>query len=129
MADKHPESITDLLDSLRRLRIDQPKAVRSSTHIYPARLFSKADHDAQAESSSQGAKRERDRHITSWKMTEHMYFQSNNPFPTLARGLFTEEVQEGDPKPEGVRVGGDRIVARGYDKFFNIDEVAWTEVS
>jgi len=51
-------------------------------------------------------------------MTEHMYFQSNNNFPTLARGLFTEEVD-----------GEERIVARGYDKFFNTDEVAWSYVS
>jgi tRNA ligase len=51
-------------------------------------------------------------------MTEHMYFKANNKFPTLARGLFTEEVD-----------GQERIVARGYDKFFNTDETAWTNVS
>lgn len=65
-------------------------------------------------------------------MTEHMYFNANNPFPTLARGLFTEEVEDGDDIPPGVSGSGqgrDRIVARGYDKFFNIDEVEWTSVS
>jgi tRNA ligase len=89
-------------------------------------------------------------------------------FPTLARGLFTEELEEGDEVPPGMEgvegrevtevkgedkegaegTGGDvredsdegggpakkrkireRIVARGYDKFFNIDEVPWTYVS
>lgn len=108
-------------------------------------------------------------------MTEHMYFKSRNIFPTLARGLFTEEIEEEDEVPpslvgdEGreiweeiadVDVLGEesegtvaaahpsvnpaesqpkkmkktgvvreRIVARGYDKFFNIDEVPWTNVS
>lgn len=51
-------------------------------------------------------------------MTEHMYFNADNRFPTLARGLFTEELE-----------GQERIVARGYDKFFNTDETAWTSVS
>jgi tRNA ligase len=65
-------------------------------------------------------------------MTEHMYFNASNPFPTLARGLFTEELEEGSLLPPSVkRIQGmqDRIVARGYDKFFNIDEVEWTNVS
>lgn len=95
-------------------------------------------------------------------MTEHMYFKSRNIFPTLARGLFTEEIEEGDEVPPGlagvelrdiveegseedeteegaegggpcakprVRIVKERIVARGYDKFFNIEEVPWTFVS
>ncbi|TIB29856.1 hypothetical protein E3P86_03600 [Wallemia ichthyophaga] len=49
--------------------------------------------------------------ITSWKMNEHQYAKSPSPFPTLARGLFTQ---------------GERIIVRGYDKFFNVDEVPWT---
>ncbi|WVF68898.1 hypothetical protein IAT40_003671 [Kwoniella sp. CBS 6097] len=129
-SDKHPESVPALLSSLRQLRDTNPKAVRANVHIYPASLYAN-----NGESSSAGL---RDRKITSWKMTEHMYFNAQNPFPTLARGLFTEEVEEGDPIPEEVlRLIGaegegrpkDRIVARGYDKFFNIDEVAWTEWS
>ncbi|KZO94493.1 hypothetical protein CALVIDRAFT_546271 [Calocera viscosa TUFC12733] len=81
--------------------------------------------------------------ITSWKMTEHLYRQSPCPFPTLARGMFTTWTSEsGNPEPLvnggkrnwGVRVheekGGQwRIVARGYDKFFNVGEVGWTEWS
>ncbi|WVQ96418.1 hypothetical protein IAU59_003523 [Kwoniella sp. CBS 9459] len=130
-ADKHPESVPALLASLRHLRDTNPKAVRANVHIYPASLYAN-----NGESSSAAL---RVREITSWKMTEHMYFNAQNPFPTLARGLFTEEVQEGDPIPEEVlrpAVAGDegdrpkdRIVARGYDKFFNTDEVAWTEWS
>lgn len=65
--------------------------------------------------------------IRSWKMLEHKYYDVPSPFPTLARGLFTTEVDEGRRFP-----GKDkehRIVVRGYDKFFNIGEVPWTSVS
>lgn len=67
-------------------------------------------------------------------MTEHMYFKKDNGFPTLARGLFTERVASVDEVPPAAReTCGDkpeeRIVARGYDKFFNTDEMAWTSVS
>lgn len=71
-------------------------------------------------------------------MTEHMYFKKSLVFPTLARGLFTEEVLEGDPVPpletcshqseSNPDAPNERIVLRGYDKFFNIGEVSWTEV-
>jgi hypothetical protein len=60
--------------------------------------------------------------VESWKMDEWKYYDIPSPFPTLARGLFsTEEKGEG----EGPRY---RIIARGYDKFFNIGEVPWTNV-
>jgi tRNA ligase len=60
--------------------------------------------------------------VESWKMNESNYYDIPSPFPTLARGLFSvEEKGEG----EGSRC---RIVARGYDKFFNIGEVPWTNV-
>lgn len=71
-------------------------------------------------------------------MTEHMYFNASNQFPTLARGLFTEVVEEGEGVPEEAKrcegkwekgQARQRIVARGYDKFFNINEVDWTDVS
>jgi tRNA ligase len=52
--------------------------------------------------------------VRSWKMNEFKYYDIPSPFPTYARGLFTI---------------GDRIVVRGYDKFFNIGEVPWTQVS
>lgn len=52
--------------------------------------------------------------ITSWKMQDYAYKRDPCPYPTRARGLFTS--------------GADRIVARAYDKFFNVDEVSWTKV-
>lgn len=111
-SNKHPASVPELLESLRNLREEDPKAVRSTVHLYPASLY---DHDA---SDAEGSTSAETRRITSWKMTEHMYFKANNKFPTLARGLFSEELD-----------GDERIVARGYDKFFNTDEIAWTSVS
>lgn len=58
-----------------------------------------------------------ERVLTSWRMQDHAYQKDPCPFPTRARGLFTE-VYEGQP----------RIVTRGYDKFFNVGEVSWTKV-
>ena len=141
---KHPASTSSLLASLHHLLETNAKAVRSTVHHYPASLY--ACDDAQnagpsslpAENLSGMAPRARNRRITSWKMTEHMYRRHDNPFPTLARGLFTEEIEEGDEVPgQALAVEGnwgkdqsrERIVARGYDKFFNIGEVEWTEVS
>lgn len=62
--------------------------------------------------------------ITSWRMDEHKYNKVPCPFPTLARGLFTAKVGE-----EGEDEVVHKIVVRGYDKFFNIGEVGWTQVS
>jgi tRNA ligase len=62
--------------------------------------------------------------LTSWKMADYAYKREPCPFPTRARGLFTEKIaEEKDEQPEEYR-----IVARGYDKFFNIGEVSWTHV-
>ncbi|SCV69176.1 BQ2448_2196 [Microbotryum intermedium] len=63
-------------------------------------------------------------HITSWKMADYAYKRDPCPFPTRARGLFTEKAD-----PSSTSGGGEqyRIVARGYDKFFNVGEVSWTE--
>jgi tRNA ligase len=58
--------------------------------------------------------------VESWKMNEWKYYDIPSPFPTLARGLFSVEEEGEDPRY--------RIVARGYDKFFNIGEVPWTNV-
>lgn len=63
------------------------------------------------------------RTLTSWKMADYAYKREPCPFPTRARGLFTERV-EGDKGEEEYR-----IIARGYDKFFNVNEVSWTHVS
>ena len=50
---------------------------------------------------------------------------------TLARGLFTAAEDYGFPSKAPSSKGKKkvRMVARGYDKFFNIGEVDWTEVS
>ncbi|KAJ1830022.1 trna ligase, partial [Coemansia sp. RSA 2711] len=58
------------------------------------------------------------RDIISWKSTDYLYKKVPCPLPTQARGLFT-----------GVDDGEERIVARGYNKFFNIGEVPQTEWS
>ncbi|BEJ17897.1 hypothetical protein CspHIS471_0701650 [Cutaneotrichosporon sp. HIS471] len=115
-----PPLVPDLLTALRALKVANPKATRSTVHIYPAAVY--ANNVATA----------KDRQITSWKMTEHMYFKKDNEFPTLARGLFTEHVNgKSDVPPAALQSLGsgpfkERIVARGYDKFFNTGEMAWT---
>ena len=62
--------------------------------------------------------------IQRWKLNEYKYSVVPSPFPTLARGLFPRIVGKAG-KDEVVH----KIVARGYDKFFNIGEVPWTTVS
>lgn len=71
--------------------------------------------------------------LRSWKMMEHRYYDIPSPFPTLARGLFTRDLTEQDAEGKNAKGGEDtakkyQIVVRGYDKFFNIGEVPWTEV-
>ena len=91
-----------LIQSLVELSKKSPKLVRSSDYAAPA--------DPSIA-------------VRSWKMNEFKYYDIPSPFPTLARGLFTREEQSdsGDTRY--------KIVARGYDKFFNIGEVPWTTVS
>ncbi|KAJ1970968.1 trna ligase, partial [Dimargaris verticillata] len=60
--------------------------------------------------------------ISSWHFTEFLYKKSPCPFPTLARGLFTRSMTAAaDTSPRY------DIVARGYDKFFNVGEVPKTQ--
>ncbi|SJK97856.1 uncharacterized protein ARMOST_01111 [Armillaria ostoyae] len=54
--------------------------------------------------------------VRSWKMNEYKYYDVPSPFPSLVRGVFSVDLPE----------NRHRIVARGYDKFFNIGEVPWT---
>ncbi|KAJ1668805.1 trna ligase [Coemansia sp. RSA 1813] len=56
--------------------------------------------------------------LTSWKCADHLYKSDPCPLPTLARGLFTS----GDS-------GEEKIVIRGYDKFFNVNEIPKTNWS
>ena len=102
---------SDLIALLHALQAKSPKLVRSSTYSAPA--------DASIQ-------------ICSWKMNEFKYYDVPSPFPTLARGLFTREIippdsseTEGEPTKAGKAY---QIVARGYDKFFNIGEVPWVTV-
>ena len=95
---------SQLIADLYRISDKSPKLVRST--LYPA-------------PSDPTVK------IRSWKMNEFKYYVVPSPFPTLARGLFTRELKKdaGSDQPRY------QIVARGYDKFFNIGEVPWTDVS
>lgn len=65
--------------------------------------------------------------VRSWKMDEWKYYTVPSPFPTLARGLFTTEIKN-DVEVVDDRDRRYRIIVRGYDKFFNIGEVPWTNV-
>jgi tRNA ligase len=90
----------ELIESLIRLSKKSPKLVKSTVYEAPA--------DPSIA-------------IRSWKMNEFKYYDIPSPFPTLARGLFTQDTEiDGHVRH--------RIVARGYDKFFNIGEVPWTTV-
>ncbi|GAB7352025.1 hypothetical protein MBLNU459_g2540t1 [Dothideomycetes sp. NU459] len=53
--------------------------------------------------------------VDSWKMQEWDYKKPH--LPTYARGLFTSETRQGSHE----------IVTRGYDKFFNVNEVSKTQ--
>ncbi|KAG8793817.1 hypothetical protein FRC12_001517 [Ceratobasidium sp. 428] len=97
---------SDLIGKLRHMAKNQPKLVRGKKYDVPGQKLK----------------------LTSWKMTEHMYTRSPCPFPTIARGLFTQWVPKPghEDEPEGKKgAGRDQIVVRGYDKFFNMNEVKW----
>ena len=93
-----------LTEALYELSSKKPKLVKSSNYEAPADNTIK---------------------VTSWKMNEFKYYDVPSPFPTLARGLFTTKVAD-EAEDTNVKY---RIVVRGYDKFFNIGEVPWTNVS
>lgn len=57
-----------------------------------------------------------DRKVISWKFNEWDYGKNNIKLPCNARGLF---ILDDNKNPE--------IVARGYDKFFSVDEVPFTK--
>ena len=97
---------SDLVASLHALQAKSPRLIKSSTYPAPA------DPSIQ---------------VRSWKMNEFKYYDVPSPFPTLARGLFTREIPD-DSQEEGKASKTYQIVARGYDKFFNIGEVPWTTV-
>ncbi|KAL0077840.1 RNA ligase-domain-containing protein [Phycomyces blakesleeanus] len=53
---------------------------------------------------------------TSWTVRESVYKRNQGSFPIMARGLFTLKRDERHC-----------IVARGYDKFFNVNETKYTQ--
>ncbi|KAJ3214538.1 hypothetical protein HDU67_001508 [Dinochytrium kinnereticum] len=62
--------------------------------------------------------------ITSYTCPENLYPKIPPVLPTLARGLFVRKCEASGGKVKG---GGKfEIVARGYDKFFNVGETQWT---
>ncbi|KAI0341315.1 hypothetical protein BDW22DRAFT_1358802 [Trametopsis cervina] len=105
---------TELLNTFTKLSIadEDDKLIESLIDISKKspKLIKSSVYDAPAEPSIQ---------IRSWKMNEFKYYDIPSPFPTLARGLFTQDITL-----ENTIIH--RIVARGYDKFFNIGEVPWT---
>lgn len=58
----------------------------------------------------------KDQYLIGWKFNEWDYGKTKIQMPSHARGLFTLEGQQ-------------KIVVRGYDKFFNINEVQRTQWS
>lgn len=101
LASKINEEDHELVARLYKISKNSPKLIRSTVYAAPA---------------------DQSIHLRSWKMNEFKYYDIPSPFPTLARGLFTQEVKVGDQVKY-------RIVVRGYDKFFNIGEVPWNSVS
>ncbi|KAG2048288.1 hypothetical protein BDR06DRAFT_1024555 [Suillus hirtellus] len=96
---------SQLIGDLHRLSKKSPKLVRSTVYTAPS--------DPSIS-------------VRSWKMNEFKYYDVPSPFPTLARGLFSRELPRGDDPNREQKY---QIVARGYDKFFNIGEVPWTDWS
>jgi len=105
----HSQIDSDLITQLHKLSKASPKLVKSSIFAAPA---------------------EPNTMVRSWKMNEFKYYDVPSPFPTLARGLFSVELPADEAQIEqGKKVDPFyRIVARGYDKFFNIGEVPWSSV-
>lgn len=140
MANDSFESTPALLDALVSASGEAKPIVRSSTYVaYPDGSGGRADVDAKGQTlpdeerpgALAAVKARGGRVLESWKIVEHAYRShadsvhkvfprpgSHADIPTLARGLFTEELPSGP-----------RIAVRGYDKFFNVNEMPWTRVS
>ena len=105
MAPSYSAKDNKLIHALNKISKQNPKLVKTSDYVAPGVP---------------------EMTIRSWKMNEFKYYDIPSPFPTLARGLFTAEVEE--DKRRYAHEKEHRIVVRGYDKFFNIGEVPWTTV-
>ncbi|CAH7682142.1 RNA ligase-domain-containing protein [Phakopsora pachyrhizi] len=124
----HSYNHHDADDQVERFAIDQNLSKLIRSRIFRIKL-SKHDDDTNDISNDINSKNIPEDpngsvSIRSWTMTEHVYRKDHCPFPTMARGLFTHQ----NFRPDlGLGRGRHRIVARGYDKFFNIDEVPSTK--
>ncbi|PWN18581.1 hypothetical protein BCV69DRAFT_314465 [Microstroma glucosiphilum] len=105
--------------------------IKSTLHRVPRQSAPGAPQAAHSASSSDDVYE-----VTSWKTVEFAYRKAaevgiGKDLPTLARGLFTVKdgaqhaTQEASSEASGRQ--GDRIVVRGYDKFFNVGEISWTK--
>lgn len=112
-----------LLDSLRKASIKSPSnpkpLIRSTDHQV---TVTNAGKDSKGKGKASNASETFK--VTSWKTAEFAYRKASSvgigkDLPTLARGLFS--VQDGN--------NAERILVRGYDKFFNVGEMGWTKVS
>lgn len=132
-------SSSNLVSALIRVRDSGKKSNVRSTDHNVALSFGKNDTNGSAVvqeaaddddekmhsfSTSSAHKGDQTVMLTSWKTQEFAYRKTtkvglgqDDELPTLARGLFT------------MAIGADqhRIVVRGYDKFFNEDEMPWTK--
>lgn len=132
-------SVLALIDALNSAFSEAKPIVRPTTYAaFPDGSGGRAGVDTagqrQPEEERQtalAAVRSRGGHVLdSWKVLEHVYrscadsifkvfphLGKQPDIPTLARGLFTEQLSSGP-----------RIAVRGYDKFFNVNEMPWTRV-
>ncbi|KAG8986078.1 hypothetical protein FRB94_008228 [Tulasnella sp. JGI-2019a] len=135
-------SSTDAAQSIPDLRISPSQKEEGSSELVKSliklskkspNLVKAAGHDVKSPDGNETSPRTR--RIWSWRMDEWKYSAHPSPFPTLARGLFTEWVpastekwSNGNDQVKGGNLDSDgfhRVVARGYDKFFNMNEVRW----
>lgn len=123
----HSVSPTTLVEKLLETKKKSPTLVRSTDYTFPAPSSSSSNANAVPSEEDVSTSTPRRQHVlTSWKMPEHLYRVLPSPLPTLARGLFTEQVSPAGGEGEGKETY--RVVSRGYEKFFNVSEVAYTEV-
>ncbi|GAA5948367.1 hypothetical protein JCM3765_001389 [Sporobolomyces pararoseus] len=99
------------------------KLLKSTDHV----IKLPKQQQGEGEGEGEGEIELEERVLTSWKMADYAYKREPCPFPTRARGLFTEKIKGSSEEGEGEEEEEYRIVARGYDKFFNVNEVSWTQ--
>lgn len=117
-------SSSQLLQTLRRTQRRYIASMADSSQLIERLYVLSQTNKKLVKASEYNAPADKSITVTSWKMNEFKYYDIPSPFPTLARGLFTT-TNGGEAEGSDSRY---RVVARGYDKFFNIGEVPWTNV-